>query len=88
MLRFVNCFMAIAFLIYVGVRIIARFVLPFLGKYFIKKATENIQEKARTQREGEKVYQDGEVTIRKQQTRSARDASSDEGDYVEYEEVE
>lgn len=64
-----------------------RYLLPLLGKYAIKKATESIQEKAKNQTEGQKIYQHGDITIRKPSPNNKNARSNDE-DFVDYQEVE
>jgi len=46
-----------------------------------------MQERMRTREDGEKIYQEGEVTIRKTAPKSDNSSSSEDGEYVDYEEV-
>jgi hypothetical protein len=80
-------FAAIAFVIYLIFRLIARFVLPLLAKYFVKKATQNMHERVQTQSEGEKIYQDEKVIIRKTNQKKANESKSNDDEFVDFEEV-
>lgn len=79
--------LGILLIIYFAMRLISRFLLPFIGRYFVKKANESMQERMRQQREGDKIYQDGEVTIRKANKSGNKSSEGDDGEYVDYEEV-
>jgi len=80
-------FLAIAFLIYFGFKLLVRFFLPLLGKYAIKKASENMQEQAKRAQDGPKVYEQGNVTIRKPAGGNTRSKSNDE-EYVDFQEID
>lgn len=80
-------FLAIALLIYFGFKLLVRFFLPLLGKYAIKKASESMQEQAKRTQEGPKVYEQGNVTIRKPAAGNSRNRSSDE-EYVDFQEID
>jgi hypothetical protein len=80
-------FAVIAFAIYLIFRLIARFVLPFLAKYFVKKATQNMQERVKTKSEGEKIYQDEKVIIRKTNQKKTNEPKSNDDEFVDFEEV-
>ena len=47
---------------------------------------QNMEERMRTRQDGKTVYSDGDVTIRKSQS-EAPPKASDDGEYVDYEEV-
>ena len=80
--------LAIIFLVIVSFRLLARFFLPLLGKYAIKKVTETMQERVKTQQEGERIYQDGKVEIRKVNKSDPNSHEDDSNsDYIDYEEV-
>jgi hypothetical protein len=72
--------------IYFSLRLISRFVFPFVARYFMKKASETLQEQMRSTQQGQKIYQEGEVTIRKKDQKDQA-KGMDEGEYVDYEEV-
>jgi hypothetical protein len=78
---------AILILIVFAFRMLARFFLPLLGKYAIKKVNENMQERAKTQQQGEKIYQDGEVEIRKTKSDHKTSTQSNDDEYIDYEEL-
>jgi hypothetical protein len=77
--------LGIILIAYLAIRLITRYLLPLAGRYFVKKATNNMQEQMRSREQGEKIYQDEKVTIRKKDQSSP--SSSDQGEYVDYEEV-
>ncbi|GAB5538864.1 MAG: hypothetical protein Salg2KO_09670 [Salibacteraceae bacterium] len=68
-------------------RLLIRFLLPILGKFAIKKVTENMKEQSKRKTDGEKVYQKGDIEIRKSNKNSAGGGNSDD-EYVDYTEVE
>ncbi len=82
--------LAIFFLVYWGIKLFVRYVLPLLGIWAIKKAGKKFSEQAqeqqaqRTQRNGSEnvIKDDGSVRITKS------DNKYDSGDYVDYEEVD
>ncbi len=80
-------FAAIAFLIYLLFRLIVRFLLPWLAKYFVKKATQNLQDQMNAKTEGEKIYQDEKVVIRKTNQKKSGDSKSTDDEFVDFEEV-
>lgn len=82
-------FLALAALIYLLFRIIARYILPWLTKKVVKKATERMQEQVKKQQDGEKVYQDEKVIIRKGKgnQRPIEDKSGNDDEYIDFEEV-
>ena len=77
----------IALIIYLIIRLITRFILPLAARYFMRKASETLQEQVKTRQSGQKIYEEGEVTIRKTQQKSSESKASDSGDYVDFEEV-
>ncbi len=81
-------FLAIAALLYLIFRIIGRFVLPWLTKKAVKKATERMEEQVKQRQQGQKIYQDEKVTIRKtdQKNKPGKDNSNDD-EYIDFEEV-
>lgn len=79
--------LGIFLIIYLAMQLISRYLLPWAAKYFVKKASEGMQERMRTREDGEKIYQEGEVTIRKTAPKSDNSSSSEDGEYVDYEEV-
>ena len=81
--------LAIFFLVYWGIKLFVRYVLPLLGIWAIKKAgkkfSEQAQEQAQRGRAGGReniIKDDGSVKITKS------DKNYDSGDYVDYEEVD
>ena len=67
--------------------IVMRVLLPFAARYFMRKASENFQEKMKQKEDGKKVYQDEKVTIRKASPKSDGNNRTDDGEYVDFEEV-
>jgi hypothetical protein len=82
-------FLAIVALGYLLFKLIGRFLLPYLTRKVVKKAAAQMEEQLKRQQEGEKIYQDGKVTIRKpkEQNSASNKNSSDRDEYVDYEEV-
>ncbi len=74
----------IILIIYYGIRLITRYVLPLL----VDKGLKNIQQKMQEQqREHQRnVRRDGEVTI--ENRTNPRSSSQNKGEYVDFEEVE
>lgn len=75
----------IILVIYYGVRLITRFVLPLL----VNKGLKNMQQKMQDQQRGNQrnVRRDGEVTIESPGS-NIRSSSQNKGEYVDFEEVE
>lgn len=82
-------FLAILALVYLLFKLIGRFLLPYLTRKVVKKAAEQMEEQLKRQQEGEKIYQDGKVTIRKPKEphSSGNRNASDKDEYVDFEEV-
>jgi hypothetical protein len=78
-------FLTIALIIYFAWKLVVRIFLPMLGNYAVRKATENLKEQSQRARNGDKVYQRGDMTIRKPADPSKKGGS--ERDFTEYEEV-
>ena len=76
----------IILLVIIGFRLFVRFVLPLITKYFVKKATDSIHEQAKRKTQGEKVFEKGDIEIRKPRKPDNRSKDSDD-DYVDYTEV-
>ena len=68
--------------VYVLYWFVFKVVLPLAVKTFVTKAQNDMQEKMRSMDE-EKIRQEGDISITKKKNRK-----SDEGEYVDYEEVE
>ena len=82
----------IIILIFWGFRILARIVFPFLIRFFVKKATKNMEQQFKQQtgyREENVKTNEGEVkiTYRENKKENQRKPDSDTGDYVDFEEV-
>ncbi|GAB4375080.1 MAG: hypothetical protein Kow0075_01200 [Salibacteraceae bacterium] len=78
-------FLIIAAAIILVSRMVVRVVLPFLARYFVRKASKKAEEQMRTRQQGERIYRDGDVEIRK--PRNPDQLRSDEDNFTEYEEV-
>lgn len=71
-------------IIYFGLRLIKRYVLPML----INKGIKNMQQKMQNQQtQQEPKRPEGEVTIEKNQSNN-HPSSKNKGDYIDFEEVE
>lgn len=83
-INFVRTLFVIA-VIYLVIRLFSRYILPYLIHKGVKNMQQKMDEQHREQqRQGRR---EGDVTIEKNQgTRSGK--SSDEGEYVDFEEVE
>lgn len=81
--------LAIIFIVYLVFRLAARFLFPLLAKYFIRKATSNMEERVKSQQAGKKVFEEGDIEIRKMDRRQDGGSSANnEDDYIDFEEVE
>ena len=80
-------------LVYYGFRFISRYVLPWLFKFIIgrltKKFNQQQQSSHRTTR-GFEEKKEGDVTVKYKKGSSSRQTKKDfdEGDYVEFEEID
>ena len=74
----------IILIIYYGVRIITRYVLPVLLNRGLKNMQQKMQSQQRDQQRN--VRRDGEVTI--ENRTNSRSSSQNRGEYVDFEEVE
>ena len=79
-------FLLIILLVIIGFRLFVRFVFPLIAKYFVKKASDSIQEQTKRKTQGEKVFEKGDIEIRKPRRPDNRSKDSDD-DYVDYTEV-
>ncbi len=81
---FVRTLLIIA-IIYFGIRLFSRYVLPLL----VDKGIKNMQQKMQNQQQQNQrpSRPDGEVTIEGNK-KSSRKNSQDKGDYVDFEEVD
>lgn len=71
-------------IIYYGIKLISRFVLPLL----IDKGVKNMQQKMQDQQKMQQTKRpEGEVTIEKNRA-DDRNSSQNKGDYVDFEEVD
>ena len=77
--------LAIIAIIYYGIRLFSRYVLPLL----VDKGLKNMQQKMQNQqRQGQQPSRpDGEVTIENKKTQN-KGKDKNKGDYVDFEEVE
>lgn len=76
---------AIILLIYYGIRIFSRYVLPLL----IDKGIKNMQQKMQDQQRGKQPPSrpEGEVTI-EGQPQNKKNKQGDSGEYIDFEEVD
>lgn len=80
-------FLVIAFMIYLGFRLIVRYLLPLFGHYVVRKASEQVTEQMTRQQQGRKIYQDGNMTIRKSDQRNKNANGADE-EYIDFQEID
>ena len=83
----------IMFAIYWAFKLFARYVLPFVFKYFVgylgKKAQQNMYQQGYHSSQEEPVRGTDNVTIKKtKQTTQSSPKSDDIGEYVDFEEVD
>ena len=76
--------LAIIAIIYFGIRIVTRYILPMLVDKGVKNMQQKMQEQQRQQRPRKP---EGEVTIENKQ-RKKDTSNQDQGDYVDFEEVD
>jgi hypothetical protein len=77
----------IFFLFMLVARLIRRFVFPLIFKKATDKMRRDMEDRARTQRDMNDSRQEGEIRVEK--TKSSDSASKvEEGDYVDFEEVD
>ncbi|MEZ4720777.1 MAG: DUF4834 family protein [Flavobacteriales bacterium] len=80
--------LAIIVLVVLGFRMLVRVFLPILGRYAIKKVSQNFEEQMKSQSQGQRVYEDGKVEIRKSESSQKQNHSADNMDeYIDFEEV-
>lgn len=70
--------------IYFGIKILARLLMPFFVKYIVKKTEQRFG--SQNQRQQEPPKKEGEITIEKMPKTKA--SNNDVGDYVDYEEID
>ena len=85
LVNFLRTILIIA-IIYYGIRLISKYVLPLLVEKGIKNMQEKMQDQYRQQNQ-RPSKQKGEVTIEHNQT-SPRNNETDKGEYVDFEEVD
>lgn len=73
-------------LVYLGLKVIGRFIFPMIFKRFVNKFEEKVrnQQGKQTASKNEKI---GETVIDKKPS-SAKESSKNVGEYVDYEEVD
>ncbi len=76
--------LAIFFMIYYGIKIIARYVFPLFIKRTVSKMEERIRNQQQQQEPPQKV---GEISIDKK-PQTPRTSSKETGEYIDFEEVE
>ena len=85
LLNFLKTLLIIA-AIYYGVRVITKYVLPFLVAKGVKNMQEKMQDQYQQQNRKPQRPQ-GEVTIEKKPA-NARNSEKDTGEYIDFEEVD
>jgi len=81
---FVRTLLIIA-VIYYGIRLFSKYVLPMLVDKGVKNMQQKMQDKQRQQQSPTRP--DGEVTIEDDKNRN-KNANQSQGDYVDFEEVD
>lgn len=70
-----------------------RYVFPWVAKYVLRKASQSMQDQMNSQMnnngspKAEKIYDNGNVEIRKSKTSANKTASAGDDEYVDFEEV-
>ena len=72
-------------LVYYLFKLIARYAMPWIAKYFIKKTQDNLRKQYESQNEMNKK-KEGEVNI--DSSPNKKTSLNDVGEYVDYEDVE
>jgi hypothetical protein len=86
---------AIIALVYFGIKLIARYVLPFLLRWGAKKAQEKMyddmnqrqQNRHNQQSDKQQVKDDGKVKIEYIKKKKRQSYSDNDGEYVDFEEI-
>ena len=76
--------LAIFFMIYYGIKLLARYVFPLFIKHTVSKMEERMRNQQEAQAPQQKV---GEISIDKKPPAS-KSIPDDSGEYIDYEEVE
>jgi hypothetical protein len=86
-------FLAIALIFYAIFKLMMRYVFPWVAKYVLRKASQQMQDQMNNQMnnggapKAEKIYDKGNVEIRKSKTSGNKAASAGDDEYVDFEEV-
>lgn len=75
-----------AIVIYYALKLIGRFLFPWILKRLVKKMTNNFQNFQNTAQENHNNKNAGDITIEYNNTRK-KNKSNDEGEYVDFEEI-
>ena len=81
----------ILFYIYVGFhlfRLISRLVMPYVLRFFMKKAQRNFKQKFGQQRHQAPPKKEGEVSVDYSSQKERKTTTTSIGEYVDFEEVE
>lgn len=70
-------------IIYYGIKLIAKFVMPYVLRRFFRNMENNYYQKRHDNRAGK---QEGEITIEQNPETGKKKYNRDKGDYVDYEE--
>jgi len=80
--------LAIIFIIILVFRVLSRFVFPWLLKSFVNKAQRDFEQKRQDIDDQHSQRPEGEVTIKTKPKKGQNRSKDDDGDYVDYEEVD
>ncbi|MBL4752442.1 MAG: DUF4834 family protein [Flavobacteriales bacterium] len=82
-------YLVIFLVIYYGIKLLSRVLMPFFLKYLFKKAGQNMHSQFGAQQQ-EQQKEEGEVTIQHNADRKSgkHDKKDDSGEYVEFEELD
>ncbi len=81
-------FLFFVIIIYYSLKLIGRYIMPYLISIFIKKAQDRMMGNPSDNMRQKKSKKEGEVSIDSVPRKSSKTNKENLGDYVDYEEVE
>ncbi|PCJ82448.1 MAG: DUF4834 domain-containing protein [Flavobacteriales bacterium] len=78
----------IILLIYFVIRLFTRYVMPFLLRMFVNKAQRNFEQKMNEMHGQQEQRPEGEMRVDYNPNKNQKKKKDDDGEYVDYEEVD
>ncbi|NNC83699.1 MAG: DUF4834 family protein [Flavobacteriales bacterium] len=78
----------IFFLFMLLARLVRRFVFPLIFRKATERMRRDMEERMRAQRDMQDTREEGEIRVEKGNSRASDTSQVEEGEYVDYEEVE